>query len=76
MSPSDPYVQARENLTTIPSKNKLYTVKKGDSISLIVQRQYNLTSMPEIKAIVDKIEKANNLGNSNVISIGQQLILP
>lgn len=78
MSPSDPYVQARENLTTTKTsfKNNLYTVKKGDSISLIVQREYNLTSMPEIKAIVDKIEKANNLGNSNVISIGQQLILP
>lgn len=75
MSPTDPYVQARESGAPLTKEN-IYTVKKGDSISLIVQRQYKLTSMTDIKNIVDKIEKVNNLGNSNIISVGQQLILP
>lgn len=49
------------------SENKVvYTVKKGDNLYAIAQR-YNVT--------VDAIKKANNLG-SNLLSIGQNLIIP
>lgn len=72
LSPNDRYVQNGQ--TT--SNDNTYTVKRGDSLSLIVQRKYGLSSLTETRKIVAKIEKINNLGNSNMISVGQQLILP
>ena len=44
----------------------MYTVKKGDSLYKIAQK-YNTT--------VDEIRKLNNL-NTNLLSIGQQLLIP
>ena len=50
----------------IPSNNRTYIVKKGDSLWSI-SRANNTT--------VDKIKSLNNL-NNNILSIGQELILP
>ena len=48
------------------SANVIYTVKAGDNLYAIA-RDYNTT--------VDAIKKRNNL-TSNLLSIGQKLIIP
>lgn len=52
--------------TPTPSNNDIYTVKSGDSLYAIA-RKYNTT--------VDELKKINNL-TSNLLSIGQKLIIP
>ena len=49
------------------NKNTMYTVKNGDCLYLI-GKKYNIS--------YDKIAKANNIKNVNLIFVGQKLVIP
>ena len=59
-------IPSSNNNPNIPSNETTYTVKSGDSLYAL-SKKYNTT--------VDEIKRINNL-NSNLLSIGQILIIP
>ena len=56
--------------TETSAKNNYYVVKKGDSLSSISMKLYNTRSY------VKKIKKLNNIEDSDMIKVGQKLLLP
>jgi len=54
----------------------LYTVKRGDTLSLIVKDRYNTKSLSEARGIISDIEKLNSISSSEIINVGQQLRMP
>jgi LysM repeat protein len=52
---------------TTPVSGNMYTVQVGDTLSTISQ---------QTGVSVDAIMTANNLSNANIISVGQQLLIP
>lgn len=56
--------------TETSAKNNYYVVKKGDSLSSVSMKLYNTRSY------VKKIKKLNNIEDSDMIKVGQKLLLP
>lgn len=56
--------------TETSAKNNYYVVKKGDSLSSISKKLYNTRSY------VKKIKELNNIEDSDMIKVGQKLLLP
>jgi chromosome segregation ATPase len=54
----------------------LYTVKRGDTLSLIVKDRYNTKSLSESRGIISDIEKLNSISSSEIINVGQELRMP
>ncbi len=52
-----------------------YSVKSGDNLWNIVKRQFNLTNNADIANTVNKVAKANNIQNQNLIFAGQTINL-
>lgn len=54
----------------------LYTVKRGDTLSLIVKDRYSTKTLSEARGIISDIEKLNSISSSEIINVGQQLRMP
>lgn len=53
-----------------------YTVKRGDTLGLIIKGWYDTKTLSDTKGIIKDIEKLNALPSSDRISVGQQLLMP
>ncbi len=53
-----------------------YTIQRGDTLSEIVAKKYNLKKWSEIKAAYTKIAEINKISNPNLIFAGASLNLP
>ena len=60
----------KKTSTETSAKNNYYVVKKGDSLSSISMKLYNT------KSYVKKIKELNKIEDSDMIKVGQKLLLP
>lgn len=62
--------QPKQKATSVKKEKQSYIVKKGDTLSQIVWKQYRDLSYEK------KVRKANGLKNANEIYVGQCIVLP
>ena len=65
----------KSRLRNSGGQNTTYTIKRGDNLLKILMRDYGLTH-DEARASIEKIQRENNISDSNHIKIGQKIVIP
>lgn len=58
-----------------PAEPHIYTVKSGDSLWSIVKEYYNFDNVTDIADKINEVVEFNDLGNPNIIYVGENITL-